>query len=303
MTAPTPSAPTAEMLMKMVDAYAIVAAEDERLGTQTARPLRAALKAHIDRLAALARSEPPAGEPVAISDERIEALWRTEFNMMDFAGFPSPVHRYARAVLAEARAPVAIPEGWKLVPVEPTNAMYDAAVRAYMTWHEAEIDGSKFTHNDVYRAMLAASPLEAQRGMRDCAAAHIVEADASPTERDSRKDAPMTTQPTWPAEMLEYIDGVRKHFGEAARVEADDFLKESLATSKWAGFLSDARGMVPPGWQLVNDATHRLVRVRSTTTEAAQDVYESRDPLIYAFLSALAGPPIEAQAEEQSGND
>jgi hypothetical protein len=104
-----------------------------------------------------------------------------------------------------------------------------------------------------------------------------------------------TTQPTWPAEMLEYIDGVRKHFGDAARVEADDFIKESLATSKWAGFLSDTRGMVPPGWQLVDGhgGSDRWVRVRNTTTEATLDVYESRDPLIFAFLSALSAPPEE----------
>jgi hypothetical protein len=49
-----------------------------------------------------------------------------------------------------------------------------------------------------------------------------------------------TTQPSWPAELLEYIDGIRERFGDAARVEADDYLKASLPTSKWARFLSDA---------------------------------------------------------------
>lgn len=47
---------------------------------------------------------------------------------------------------------------WKLVPVEPTEAMHDAAVLAYQAWHAAEVPNSEFTHNDVWRAMIAAAP-------------------------------------------------------------------------------------------------------------------------------------------------
>jgi hypothetical protein len=87
-------------------------------------------------LAALARSEPPAGEPVAISDARImEALKAASNGMLDGEGHMPGI------------AAVRRPAGRSSRPC-------------------------------------------AQRGMRNCAAAHIVEADASPTERDSRKDAP-----------------------------------------------------------------------------------------------------------------
>jgi hypothetical protein len=62
-------------------------------------------------------------------------------------------------------------------------------------------------------------------------------ASANPT---AERTAMTNYQPTWPAELLAYIDGIRERFGDAARVEADDYLKASLPTSKWARFLSDS---------------------------------------------------------------
>ena len=43
----------------------------------------------------------------------------------------------------------AIPEGWQLVPVEPTEAMLDAGEM---------IDGDGVTYVDLFKAMLAAAP-------------------------------------------------------------------------------------------------------------------------------------------------
>lgn len=50
-----------------------------------------------------------------------------------------------------AQSPERAPEGWKLVPVGPTNEMHNAAIIAYY-------DSSGSDLRDVYRAMLAASP-------------------------------------------------------------------------------------------------------------------------------------------------
>lgn len=79
---------------------------------------------------------------------------------------PTPGQTAARAC-AESHAaspppavePVALPEGWKLVPVEPTDAMIDAGDEineAGAAWSGyAEIPASAEKH---YRAMLAAAP-------------------------------------------------------------------------------------------------------------------------------------------------
>ena len=45
----------------------------------------------------------------------------------------------------------AIPEGWRLVPEEPTDRMLGAA------WNCAK-DGTHCTHGMIYEAMLAAAP-------------------------------------------------------------------------------------------------------------------------------------------------
>jgi len=57
---------------------------------------------------------------------------------------------YARAAIAAHAGIAAVPAGWALVPVEPTEAMRDAA----NTLPEV------FSVGDEYRAMLAAAPKE-----------------------------------------------------------------------------------------------------------------------------------------------
>jgi hypothetical protein len=51
--------------------------------------------------------------------------------------------------------PVSVPEGWKLVPMEPTLEMVEA------TWEDDAVmkaDGYNAIRKAMYRAMLAASP-------------------------------------------------------------------------------------------------------------------------------------------------
>lgn len=54
----------------------------------------------------------------------------------------------------------AVPEGWKLVPVEPTDEMYEAGYNKLRGIHSGPFNGSpSLGHSGVvYRAMLAASP-------------------------------------------------------------------------------------------------------------------------------------------------
>lgn len=59
----------------------------------------------------------------------------------------------ARAIQAERERPV--PEGWKLVPIEPTPAMDSAG---YDTVPSDMTIKTGVDHLDIWRAMLAASP-------------------------------------------------------------------------------------------------------------------------------------------------
>ncbi len=112
----------------------------------------------IDKLAALAAAQ-PAWDPVAwgfmfndarglghqLEDSRaeIEVTWRRE--IVDGLGDPVPVYASPPAAAA--------PAGWKLVPVEPTEAMFTA--------FDAQIEGGPVYLSDflrAYRAMLGAAP-------------------------------------------------------------------------------------------------------------------------------------------------
>lgn len=74
----------------------------------------------------------------------------------------------AREAYAEARAAVlaamtrATPEGWKLVPVEPTDEMINAA---YRFWPNPENPGTSLLEG-YYAAMLAAAPEAAAAAIR-----------------------------------------------------------------------------------------------------------------------------------------
>lgn len=71
----------------------------------------------------------------------------------------------AAELLTEAMAPVAqagqVPEGWKLVPLEPTAEMREAFHESYERYE----DGVDECPDDQWKAMLAAAP--AQGGMTD----------------------------------------------------------------------------------------------------------------------------------------
>ncbi|MGU5659800.1 hypothetical protein [Aeromonas veronii] len=68
---------------------------------------------------------------------------------------------HAQTIEIDVPISVSVPEGWKLVPVEPTDAMYDAGKTAgtgevCKTW-----DGNGYEFGSpapIYEAMLAAAP-------------------------------------------------------------------------------------------------------------------------------------------------
>lgn len=62
------------------------------------------------------------------------------------------------------------PIGWKMVPIEPTLDMYNAACKAFCAWeaksYQEELDGKDFSqpifsHYDTYRAMVEVVPSSA----------------------------------------------------------------------------------------------------------------------------------------------
>lgn len=124
MTTPTPSAPTAEMLAQ--EAKRLARAVRLKLTAQCISPCaknaRAcddadkALDAAIDRLAALARSEPPTGEPVlwwnGLYDDPTDESSICSVSREENTWHDIPL------TYAEARAPVAIPDSRYCRPEE-----------------------------------------------------------------------------------------------------------------------------------------------------------------------------------------
>lgn len=94
-----------------------------------------------------------------ITDEQIAKLHDSMF--------PAPydghanVIRFARAVLALAAPAPAVPSGWKLVPVEPTDAMVQAAHHIDLSYMPGQEGADRAA---VYRAMLSASPAAKEGG-------------------------------------------------------------------------------------------------------------------------------------------
>jgi hypothetical protein len=118
-------------------------------------------------------------------------------------------------------SPPEAPAGWKLVPIEPTAAMAEAAVRAYVAWREAEAPNSAFTHSDVYRAMLAASPPEAQPGSQAWVNEQLAAMpEPYPEAQPAEQRKPLTPQQieqgreAWGGERADFTQGVR--FAERA---------------------------------------------------------------------------------------
>ncbi len=101
-----------------------------------------------------------AEEASALCDKLADILTRTA-NVLK--GEPKPLHRHSwhdlpnvaqRLVAAPSAQPApSIPEGWKLVPIEPTPEMIDAA--EYVDWGDADVRGSCI---NAWDRMLAAAP-------------------------------------------------------------------------------------------------------------------------------------------------
>jgi hypothetical protein len=112
--------------------------------------------------AIIAKHAPPADAAVAQMREALQSIYSIA------SGLPrsrasTEVFRIAGAALAAGPAD-AVPDGWKLVPVEPTVKMVDAAgeiiVREYgeSDWEEAKDMAEGLNPNPIYKAMLAAAP-------------------------------------------------------------------------------------------------------------------------------------------------
>ena len=113
-----------------------------------------------------------AAAPQGLTDERINELARTHLVAGD-DGEIFGLEKFARALLAEQSAApmaLAVPDGWKLVPVEPTEEMIQAAcltqsnvqVGSYSEWRDNHSSGISERIRELvvrdYHAMLAAFP-------------------------------------------------------------------------------------------------------------------------------------------------
>lgn len=59
--------------------------------------------------------------------------------------------------------PVAVPAGWKLVPVEPNTAMLEAGVYALYEASAGDIDATRMEVSEAYRSMIAATAAPARQ--------------------------------------------------------------------------------------------------------------------------------------------
>jgi hypothetical protein len=106
---------------------------------------------------ALAAQPAPVQEPVAwIFKPNSELLWPDEVERKN----PFELNEYVPLYTTPPAAQPAVPEGWKLVPVEPTHGM----VKAFQDAMSLEF-GMRTTagyHARVYSAMLTAAPEKGQ---------------------------------------------------------------------------------------------------------------------------------------------
>ena len=91
-------------------------------------------------------------QPVAMTfDEAWASLSWQEWRMKSTKELFTELHRLTTPPAA------AVPEGWKLVPVEPTEIMQDAGVVVMPT-----VDCHPYDAGMVYKAMLAAAPTQGE---------------------------------------------------------------------------------------------------------------------------------------------
>lgn len=80
-----------------------------------------------------------------MNDEELKA--KREALVADYAEWQAALLAHLRTLAA----PAGVPSGWKLVPLEPTSEMMDAA-------EECSTDWPRTTWAEAYSAMLAAAP-------------------------------------------------------------------------------------------------------------------------------------------------
>lgn len=102
--------------------------------------------------AELARRDKEAGEPVGyIRESEANLLNRLkQHQVVEVAVFRERAFSNDMPMFTAAQPAPIVPDGWKLVPVEPNWAMLSAAIK----FHE----GEAFLPASLYKAMLAAAP-------------------------------------------------------------------------------------------------------------------------------------------------
>lgn len=110
-----------------------------------------ALHAELETLKAW-KEEVEKQEPVATVIKEGDSRYWTSERLWTFPDGKYPLYTQAGA---QAQPAPSVPEGWKLVPIEPTQEMTNHVIDERL---EALVAGKEHTFIDIYKAMLAAAP-------------------------------------------------------------------------------------------------------------------------------------------------
>jgi hypothetical protein len=114
---------------------------------------RAIVDAAISELSCRAALAEPAQEPVAFISHNV-LNGKNWYDKVPLQSLQPGAYTYTPLYTAPQPQPLTVPQGWKLVPVEPTDAMIHAAANLdFLTFVE-----DAPTYADTYKAMLAAAP-------------------------------------------------------------------------------------------------------------------------------------------------
>jgi hypothetical protein len=117
--------------------------------------LIAHLLGHREQPAPAERGEQPAQ---GLADDDIAELWNEHMMAGENPPRMGGYEHFARAIRAALASAPRVPQGWKLVPVEPTEAMWAAVNKLDNEMAAGSYDGKGCTIEQTWECMLAAAP-------------------------------------------------------------------------------------------------------------------------------------------------
>ncbi len=103
-------------------------------------------------------AQPPASEAWQPDDEALNAVEKRCYTMPEVQALYDLRAAYDRLAALRSDGGCTVPEGWKLVPMEPTREMLAAACRCPDDVDDPKYETAEGVQDYCYRAMLAAAP-------------------------------------------------------------------------------------------------------------------------------------------------